>query len=82
MAGVGGWQLVRFTPGGAVDRIIDMPVEKPTKIAFGGVKLDVMYVTSIGRGYAREARARQPQAGGLFAIEAGVAGLPANRFGA
>ncbi|HSE79036.1 MAG TPA: SMP-30/gluconolactonase/LRE family protein [Alphaproteobacteria bacterium] len=81
MAGVGGWQLVRFTPGGIVDRIIDMPVEKPTKIAFGGPRLDVMYVTSIGRGIAREARLRQPYAGGLFAVEAGVAGLPANRFG-
>ena len=81
MAGVGGWQLVRFTPGGIVDRIIDMPVEKPTKIAFGGARLDVMYVTSIGRGIAREARLRQPHAGGLFAVEAGVAGLPANRFG-
>ena len=40
-----------------------------------------MYITSIGRGIAREARARQPHAGGLFAIEAGVAGLPASRFG-
>ena len=36
MAGIGGWQLVRFTPAGTVDRIVEVPVEKPTKVAFGG----------------------------------------------
>lgn len=78
MAGVGGWQLVRFTPDGKVDRIIDMPVEKPSKIAFGGPALDVMYVTSISQG--TDGDNRQPQAGGLFAIRAGMTGLPPNLY--
>ena len=47
MAGVSGWELVRITPKGKIDMIIRMPIEKPTKIAFGGSKLDTMYVTSI-----------------------------------
>lgn len=81
MAGVGGWQLVRFTPDGRVDRIVDVPVEKPTKIAFGGRDLDVIYVTSIGDGLTAGTEARQPQAGGIFALSLpGVQGLPPWRF--
>lgn len=81
MAGVGGWQLVRFTPAGEVDRIVEMPVEKPTKIAFGGPALDVLYVTSIGQGLTEGTEARQPQAGGIFALRMpGVSGLPQPRF--
>lgn len=81
MAGVSGWQLVRFTPKGEVDRIIDMPCEKPTKIAFGGRAFDTLYVTSIGIGLAPGTEARQPNAGGLFALRVpGVQGLPQPRF--
>jgi sugar lactone lactonase YvrE len=81
MAGVGGWQLVRFTPAGKVDMIIDMPVEKPSKIAFGGADLATLYVTSIGSGPTPGTEARQPQAGGLFALRVpGVHGLPVWRF--
>ena len=71
MAGVGGGQLVRITPRGRVDRIIDMPVRKPTRIAFGARDLDVMYVTSIGEGAGPD----DPEAGNLFAVHAGVQGL-------
>ena len=80
MAGVGGWQLVRFTPDGDVDRIIDLPVERPSKIAFGGANLDVMYVTSIRRGITPGTLDQQPQAGGLFAVQAGVTGVATPRF--
>jgi sugar lactone lactonase YvrE len=81
MAGVGGWQLVRFTPQGKVDRIIDLPVEKPTKVAFGGRDLDVLYVTSIGVPSAAGGDPRQPQAGGIFALHVpGVRGIAQPRF--
>jgi sugar lactone lactonase YvrE len=81
MAGVGGWQLVRFTPKGEVDRVIEMPVEKPTKIAFGGADLETLYVTTIGSGLTPGSEDRQPQAGGLFALRVpGVRGLPVWRF--
>ncbi len=81
MAGVGGWQLVRLTPGGAVDRIVDMPVERPSKPMFGGVDLDVLYVTSIGRDLTPGTATRQPDAGGLFAVTGlGCRGLPQPRF--
>ncbi len=68
MAGVGGWQLVRLTPAGKIDRIIDLPIERPSKPMFGGSKLDTLFVTSIGTGLTPGTEDKQPQAGGLFAV--------------
>lgn len=79
MAGVGGWQIVRIAPDGRLDRVIEMPIEKPTKPMFGGAKLDTLFVTSIGAGAQDDPS--QPQAGSLFAITGlGVSGLPQTRF--
>ncbi len=80
MAGVSGWQLVRITPDGRVDRTIDMPVEKPTKIAFGGRDLRTLFVTSIGENITPGTEERQPQAGGIFALDVGIPGLPNTPF--
>lgn len=79
MAGVGGWQVVRITPEGKIDRIIDMPIERPTKPMFGGAGLDILFVTSIGAGAKDDPR--QPEAGSLFAITGlGTTGVPQTRF--
>lgn len=81
MAGVSGWQLVRLTPNGEIDRVIDLPVERPSKPMFGGNDLDVLFVTSIGTGLSAGTETQQPNAGGLFAITGlGACGLPQVRF--
>lgn len=81
MAGVGGWQLVRITPAGKVDRIVDMPVERPTRPWFGGPNLDILYCTSIAGNQTPGSEARQPHAGGLFAVHGlGATGLAQPRF--
>ena len=73
----GASRVVRYTPGGAIDRIIEMPVEKPTCCAFGGPDLDVLYVTSARVGSPDP----EPLAGGLFAVAAGATGLAPTRWG-
>lgn len=75
-----GWRLTRDTPDGRVDRVIELPVQRPTSCAFGGSGLDVLYVTSASYRLTDAERARGPLAGGLFAIDAGVRGLPEPRF--
>ncbi len=81
MAGVGGWQLLRLTPAGEIDRVVDMPVERPTKPMFGGRDLDVLYVTSSALGITPGTESRQPQAGGLFAVTGlGATGVAQKRF--
>lgn len=69
MAGIGGWHLLRITPAGRIDRDVPMPVARPTRIAFGGERLDILYVTSIGEGLTAAEREEQPQAGGVFALQ-------------
>jgi len=39
--------LLRFTPGGRLDRALRLPVMKPTMCAFGGPDLTDLYVTSL-----------------------------------
>ena len=67
----------RFTPDGRLDRSLAVPVKKPTMCAFGGPRLDTLYVTSIRPGGDL---ADQPLAGGLFALNPGVTGIEEPAF--
>ncbi|MGY6704633.1 SMP-30/gluconolactonase/LRE family protein [Roseinatronobacter sp.] len=69
-AAIEGGQLLRLTPEGDVDRVIDLPVEKPTKPCFGGADLGTLFVTSLGMGDPSD------HAGALLALRPGVTGLP------
>ena len=42
----GGGCVARFAPDGSVDRLISLPATNPTSCAFGGEKLDRLYVTT------------------------------------
>lgn len=84
-ASVYGWAVIRVTPGGSVDRRIELPVEKPSMPAFGGPRLDVLYVTSISdAGGLPSAPGREGfPPGALLAIDAGgVQGIPEPAFAA
>lgn len=76
----GAWRLVRYTPQGKVDRVIDMPVANPTCCCFGGEALDTLYVTTATQRLAPGDLAKQPLAGSLLALRPGARGLPEARF--
>ena len=76
----GGWRVTRYDPDGRVERVVTMPVQKPTCPMFGGPELDVIYVTSASIQLSPDELRRQPQAGGIFAFEPGVKGLPEAYF--
>lgn len=73
-------QLVRLAPDGRVDRVIQLPVTNPTCPAFGGERLDTLYITSHSQRFTPEQQAREPLAGALLALDVGVCGLPEPRF--
>ncbi len=75
-----GWRLARYAPDGRIDRVVELPVQKPTSCMFGGPDLATLYVTSAIWDLSGEALARQPWAGGLLAVDVGVRGLPEPRF--
>lgn len=74
VAAVWGWQLLRFTPSGELDLVVRLPVQRPTKLAFGGRDLRTIYVTSAAEGI--EDPEAQPLAGHLLALDIGIDGLP------
>jgi L-arabinonolactonase len=75
LAAVGAGKLRRYRPDGSLDRIIDLPFSNPTKPAFGGPGLDVIYVTSTKLPITLPGVAGAEQNGGLFAVKAGTRGI-------
>jgi sugar lactone lactonase YvrE len=75
------WCIHRYAPDGTLERSIRLPVQRPTTCMFGGPDLATLYVTSARMDLAADALAAQPHAGGLFALDPGVRGLPEPRFG-
>ncbi|SED61491.1 gluconolactonase [Pseudomonas mohnii] len=67
----------RFTPDGRLDRSLAVPVKKPSMCAFGGSRLDTLFVTSIRPADDHD---DQSLAGGVFALNPGVKGLPEPLF--
>lgn len=74
----GGGVVRRYSPGGAVDAVVELPVKNVTACTFGGPALEQLYVTTSREGLAP---GEAPQAGALFRVHAGVKGLPAREFG-
>ena len=75
-----GHKIVRYTPDGAVDRVIAMPVARPTKCAFGGADLKTLLITSASSNVTSDELLAKPN-GYVFSIELDVAGRAATLFG-
>ena len=79
-ASVHGWSVIRVTPDGAVDRRIELPVERPSMPAFGGTDLSTLYVTSIGGATSSSGPGGGVTPGSLLALDPGVRGIAEPRF--
>ena len=75
-----GSRVVRYAPDGSIDRVVEVPVSRPTCPAFGGKDLKTLYITSAREGMTHEQLAKEPLAGSVFAIDVDVPGLPENLF--
>ncbi|MBG0855507.1 SMP-30/gluconolactonase/LRE family protein [Streptomyces spinoverrucosus] len=62
-----GGAVRRYTPGGVLDRVLELPVPRPTACAFGGADLTDLYVTTARTGLAAPA----PLSGSVLVV-AGV----------
>ena len=70
-------QIVRYAPDGSVDRVVPMPVQRPTSLAFGGPDLSTLFITTASIDLTEPQRAAQPLAGRLLVIDdPGAPGLP------
>ena len=73
--------VLRFTPQGALDMQVHVPMDKPSMCAFGGTRLDQLFVTSI-HASAQPGAAPHALAGHTLCLDLGIAGLPEQAFGA
>lgn len=74
------WCVNRYAPDGRLERSVRLSVQRPTTCMFGGPDLATLYVTSARMDLSEAALAEQPHAGGVFAMQPGVRGLPEPRF--
>jgi L-arabinonolactonase len=76
----GGHRVVRYTPEGKLDQVLEVPVSQPTCVAFGGPDRDLLFVSSAREGLSPSDLAQQPHAGDVLVYRPGVRGLPEPRF--
>jgi sugar lactone lactonase YvrE len=76
----GGGRVVRYTPSGKIDRVIELPVQNPTCCCFGGARFDTLYITTAAQELKEKDLEKQPLAGSLLAVNPGSSGLPESRF--
>jgi sugar lactone lactonase YvrE len=72
-----GGAVRRYTPGGELDAVIEVPARKVTACTFGGADLDELFITTSREGLAP---GDDPLAGALFRAVPGVRGLPVREF--
>ncbi|MGQ0838025.1 SMP-30/gluconolactonase/LRE family protein [Actinokineospora sp.] len=71
-----GGAVRRYTPDGALDRELALPVSRPTACCFGGPDLTDLYVTTARRGLGTE----EPLAGSVLVFPDAGAGHPTTVF--
>ena len=76
-----GWRMIRLAPDGTIDRIVEMPVQRPSSCTFGGADFRTLFITSACVELGWAALKAGPLAGALFALTTEVAGLPETPFG-
>jgi sugar lactone lactonase YvrE len=77
----GGACLTRTSPDGRIDRVVDLPCTWPTSCTFGGPDLATLFVTSARFTMSAGHLQANPKEGALFAVDVGVKGHAAHRFG-
>jgi L-arabinonolactonase len=78
--------LIRYDPSGRIDRVVRLPVTRPTSLTFGGAGYRQLFVTTSMHGLTKAQLHAEPLAGRVLVLDVGVAGLPPiafdHRFGA
>jgi len=79
----GGHRLCRYAPDGSLERVLDLPISRPSCCTFGGPDYRTLFVTTARYNMTPEELAQDPHAGALFSIELdddSIQGRPADLF--
>ena len=67
--------VVRYTPDGHVDRVIELPTRQPSCVCFAGPDLDILCVTTARADLDHSVLHAEPHAGDVFLYRVGTQGL-------
>lgn len=73
-AQIDGWRIKRYDPDGHIERILPVPVRRPTSLAFGGKDYSILFITTAAFRLAPKELAAQPLAGCVLIHSPGVRG--------
>lgn len=73
-------EVRRYSPDGDLVARVRLPVSRPTSCCFGGVDLDILFVSTARAGLSAEALIDEPDAGRLFRARTGVRGVAQPAF--
>lgn len=78
----GGYGVYCYNPyTGELLAKVDVPAPHVASCAFGGKKLDTLYITTARAGLSEEQLREYPLSGSVFSCKPGVRGVSANNFG-
>jgi sugar lactone lactonase YvrE len=72
-------ELHHIAPSGQPIQVIDLPVQQPTSVMFGGHDLGTLFITTARMHLSPAQLQNQPWAGHVLCFEPGVKGLPEPR---
>ena len=74
--------LIRYDADGRMERIVRLPVTKPTACTFGGPGYRQLFVTTATRGLDADQLREEPMAGRVLVLDVGFSGVPPVAFDA
>jgi sugar lactone lactonase YvrE len=76
----GGSEVRRYTTGGTLDHVVELPVSQVTSCAFGGEDWGDLYITSASWKLDEARVQEEPLAGAVFVARPGVPGMATSCF--
>ncbi|MDD4032940.1 MAG: SMP-30/gluconolactonase/LRE family protein [Bacteroidales bacterium] len=77
----GGYTVGRWNPeNGKLLGLVEVPASNVSSCAFGGDKLDVLYITTAASGAREDQLQKFPHSGSVFYVKPGVKGVPTYYF--
>ena len=71
--------IIRFKTNGKIDKIIKLPISRPTSVCFGGKNLNTLFITSARK--TNKFNQTEKDSGNIFFIKTNVKGIKTNFFG-
>ncbi|MES0864291.1 SMP-30/gluconolactonase/LRE family protein [Ruegeria sp. SCPT10] len=76
----GGSCVQRFLSDGSLDLLVSLPVPNVTCCCLGGGEMNRLFITTARAGMTGAEQAAMPEAGGIYAVDVPVRGLPHGRY--